>query len=47
MPGGHADLDLWFAEGRRIDPALQAAATPSIPVQLRPRALPVPEVLSA
>jgi hypothetical protein len=26
MPGGHAGLDLWFAEGRRIDPALRAAA---------------------
>jgi recombination protein RecA len=28
-PGGQAELDLWFAEGRRIDPLLPALAVPS------------------
>jgi recA bacterial DNA recombination protein len=28
LAGGHAELDLWFGEGRRIDPLLRAAATP-------------------
>jgi RecA/RadA recombinase len=28
MAGGHAELDLFFAEGRRVDRQLQAAATP-------------------
>lgn len=27
-PGGRAELDLWFAEGRRIDPLLLARARP-------------------
>lgn len=27
-PGGHAELDLWFAEGRRIDPLLARLAVP-------------------
>ena len=26
--GGSAELDLWFGEGRRIDPLLVAAAEP-------------------
>jgi hypothetical protein len=28
LAGGRAELDLWFAEGRRIDPLLSAAAIP-------------------
>ena len=28
LAGGSAELDLWFAEGRRIDPLLAAAAEP-------------------
>ena len=28
LAGGHADLDLWFAEGRRIDPLLASLAAP-------------------
>jgi recombination protein RecA len=32
LAGGRAELDLWFAEGRRVDPLLRAAATP-LPVE--------------
>jgi RecA/RadA recombinase len=32
LAGGRAELDLWFAEGRRIDPLLRAAAEP-LPVE--------------
>ncbi len=28
LAGGHAELDLWFGEGRRIDPLLRSAAAP-------------------
>jgi RecA/RadA recombinase len=28
LAGGHAELDLWFGEGRRIDPLLRSAAIP-------------------
>ncbi len=28
LAGGHAELDLWFGEGRRIDPLLRSAAVP-------------------
>ena len=28
LAGGHAELDLWFGEGRRIDPLLPALAVP-------------------
>ena len=28
LAGGIAELDLWFGEGRRIDPLLRSAATP-------------------
>jgi recA bacterial DNA recombination protein len=28
LAGGRAELDLWFGEGRRIDPLLRAAASP-------------------
>jgi hypothetical protein len=28
LAGGSAELDLWFGEGRRIDPLLTAAAEP-------------------
>ena len=28
LAGGQAELDLWFGEGRRIDPLLRSAATP-------------------
>ncbi len=28
LAGGHAELDLWFGEGRRIDPLLRSAASP-------------------
>ncbi len=30
LAGGSAELDLWFAEGRRIDPLLAAAAEPRV-----------------
>lgn len=29
-PGGRTELDLWFAEGRRIDPLVDALATPHV-----------------
>jgi hypothetical protein len=29
LAGARAELDLWFAEGRRIDPLLRAAAAPA------------------
>jgi recombination protein RecA len=44
MPGGHADLDLWFAEGRRVDATLRAAAAERIS---RETARPALHVLSA
>jgi recombination protein RecA len=44
MPGGHADLDLWFAEGRRVDATLRAAAAEHIS---RETARPALHVLSA
>jgi hypothetical protein len=28
LAGGQAELDLWFGEGRRIDPLLRSAAIP-------------------
>jgi hypothetical protein len=28
LAGGHAELDLWFGEGRRIDPLLHSQAVP-------------------
>jgi hypothetical protein len=28
LAGGHAELDLWFGEGRRIDPLLRSLAVP-------------------
>jgi hypothetical protein len=28
LAGGRAELDLWFGEGRRIDPLLRSLATP-------------------
>ena len=28
LTGGRAELDLWFGEGRRIDPLLRSAAVP-------------------
>jgi hypothetical protein len=28
LAGGHAELDLWFGEGRRIDPLLRSTASP-------------------
>jgi len=28
LPGGRAELDLWFGEGRRVDPLLRSAASP-------------------
>jgi hypothetical protein len=28
LAGGRAELDLWFGEGRRIDPLLRSAAVP-------------------
>jgi hypothetical protein len=30
LAGAAAELDLWFAEGRRIDPLLRAAAAPVV-----------------
>jgi RecA/RadA recombinase len=35
LAGGRAEIDLYFAEGRRTDPLLRAAATPA-PVEERP-----------
>jgi hypothetical protein len=36
LAGGRAELDLYFAEGRRVDPLLRAAATPALEVADRP-----------
>jgi RecA/RadA recombinase len=38
LAGGRAELDLWFGEGRRIDPLLRSAATPRevVPAAERP-----------
>jgi len=44
MSGGQADLDLWFAEGRRVDATLRAAAAERIS---RETARPALHVLSA
>jgi hypothetical protein len=44
MSGGHAGLDLWFAEGRRVDATLRAAAAERIS---RETARPALHVLSA
>jgi RecA/RadA recombinase len=41
LPGGRAELDLWFGEGRRIDPLLPSLAEP------REEVLPALRVLSA
>jgi hypothetical protein len=51
LAGGHAELDLYFGEGRRIDPLLPALADPQPatveqPHQL-PEELPALTVLSA
>lgn len=35
LAGGSAELDLWFGEGRRIDPLLTSLAQP-LPVEARP-----------
>jgi hypothetical protein len=36
LAGAHAELDLWFGEGRHIDPLLVAAAEPRPVVEARP-----------
>ena len=45
LAGGRAELDLWFGEGRRIDPLLRAAATPREVVEREQR--PALRVISA
>ena len=45
-PGGRAELDLWFAEGRRIDPLVAGAALPVAHASVREQA-PRVRVLSA
>jgi hypothetical protein len=52
LAGGHSEIDLWFGEGRRIDPLLPALAIPQLataataePTELEP--LPTLAVLSA
>ncbi len=51
LAGGHAELDLWFGEGRRIDPLLPALAVPQPMAELVPiepaESLPALAVLSA
>jgi hypothetical protein len=54
LAGGSAELDLYFGEGRRIDPLLPALAAPqpgvaivAQPTELRPEPLPALAVLSA
>lgn len=47
LAGGHAELDLWFGEGRRIDPLLPALAMPKPPTLDQPEELPALTVLSA
>lgn len=46
LPGGRAELDLWFGEGRRIDPLLRSAA---VPREVTPAAVAAPalRVISA
>jgi hypothetical protein len=33
LAGGRAELDLWFAEGRRVDAQLRAAAAPLVAIE--------------
>jgi hypothetical protein len=46
LAGGSAELDLWFGEGRRIDPLLAARAQPIDPVEVAAEP-PVLRVVSA
>jgi hypothetical protein len=46
LAGGRATLDLWFAEGRRIDPLLQAQALPRA-AEVPAEAVPALHVVSA
>jgi hypothetical protein len=48
LAGASADLDLWFTEGRRIDPLLPSLAMPAGPYSLVHLPVrPDPRVLSA
>jgi hypothetical protein len=47
LAGGHAELDLWFGEGRRIDPLLRSAAVPREVVDATLEQLPALHVISA
>jgi hypothetical protein len=47
LAGGHAELDLWFGEGRRIDPLLRSAAVPREVVDTTLEQLPALRVISA
>jgi len=47
LAGGHAELDLWFGEGRRIDPLLRSAAVPREVVDATLEQLPALRVVSA
>jgi hypothetical protein len=46
LAGGSAELDLWFGEGRRIDPLLPGLAQPQ-PVEVLPVERPALRVVSA
>ena len=47
LAGGQAELDLWFGEGRRIDPLLRSAAVPREVVDATLEQLPALRVVSA
>jgi len=47
LAGGHAELDLWFGEGRRIDPLLRSLAVPREVAPAVPAERPALHVLSA
>ena len=48
LAGGRAELDLWFGEGRRIDPLLRSAASPrEVPAAVTLEERPALRVISA
>ncbi|MGH2488119.1 MAG: hypothetical protein ACRDFR_00685, partial [Candidatus Limnocylindria bacterium] len=47
LAGSHTELDLYFGEGRRIDPLLPVLAVPQPPAIDQPEELPALTVLSA
>jgi hypothetical protein len=47
LAGASADLDLWFTEGRRIDPLLSTLASPAAPLVAPAEVPPALHVLSA